>query len=276
MPNLRMCSHCRAFVDPKEKNCPYCGNPMDARPKRLDGGSDERVAGFVLSSRLVSSSLMLVNFGFFVLCMVLAARLGAGMSLFSFPGEVLDLLGAKNGGRILMQGEWWRLVAAGMLHGGIIHIGFNTWVLMDVGPMVEEFYGGYRTLLIYVIGSIAGFLASLWWKPLVPSVGASAGIFALIGAMIAYGYRYKTPLGGAIRTHFIRWAIYMVLIGLIVPLIDNAAHLGGLAGGFVVAWVTGTKPLIEDWREHFVKAAFYLTCGVVAYTFYQIFLRLAQ
>jgi rhomboid protease GluP len=248
---------------------------MNARPKRLDGGPDERVAGFFLSSRLVSSSLMLVNFGFFLLCMVLAARMGAGISLLSFPGEVLDLLGAKNGGHIYIQGEWWRLIAAGMLHGGIIHIGFNTWVLMDVGPMVEEFYGGYRTFLIYAVGSICGFAASLWWKPLVPSVGASAGIFALIGAMIAYGYRYRTPIGGAIRNHFIRWAIYMVLIGLIVPFIDQAAHLGGLAGGFLVAWLTGAKPLIEDWRESVIKSAVLLVGVLVAYTFYQIFLKLA-
>lgn len=274
MPNLRMCSHCRAFVDPKERNCPYCGNPMNARPQRIDGGSDEKVAGFVLSSRLVSTSLMLVNFGFFLLCIVLSERMGAGLSIMGFPGAVLDLLGAKSGQRILGQAEWWRLISAGVLHGGLIHIAFNTWVLMDVGPLVEEFYGSYRMVLIYVLGSATGFLASLWWKPLALSVGASAGIFALIGAMIAYGYRYRTPLAGAIRGHFVRWAIYMVVIGLIIPLIDNAAHIGGLAGGFAIAWLAGTKPLIDDWRETLVKSGFYLTCALVAYTLFQVFQQL--
>ena len=271
-----MCSNCRAFVDPNQKSCPYCENPMDAKPKRIDGGSDERVAGFVLSSRLVSTSLMLINFGFFLLCIVLSERVGAGLSIMGFPGGVLELLGAKSAERILGHGEWWRLIAAGVLHGGLIHIGFNTWVLMDVGPMVEEFYGGYRTLLIYVIGSAAGFLASLWWAPFSLSVGASAGIFALIGAMIAYGYRYRTPMSGAIRNHFIRWAIYMVLIGILVPIIDNAAHIGGLAGGFAIAWLAGAKPLIEDWRETIVKSGFYITCALVVYTFYQVFLQLTS
>lgn len=274
MPNLRMCSHCRAFVEPKEKNCPYCGNPMNARPQRIDGGSDERVAGFVLSSRLVSTSLMLLNFGFFILCIVLSERMGAGLSIMGFPGGVLELLGAKSGPRIFGHGEWWRLIAAGLLHGGLLHIAMNSWVLFDVGPLVEEFYGPYRMVLIYVLGSTAGFAASLFWSPFSLSIGASAGICALIGAMIAYGYRYKTAIGSAIRGHFIRWAIYLIIIGLFIPIIDNAAHIGGMAGGFVIAWFTGARSLFNDTRERMVKAAFSVTCVLVAYTLLQMFLQL--
>lgn len=275
MPNLRMCSHCRAFVNPSEKTCPYCGNPMNARPQPV-GGSDERVAGFILSSRFVSTCLLLINFGFFMLCVILSERIGQGFSIMGFPGAVVDLLGAKSGFRIVGQGEWWRLIAAGMLHGGLIHFAMNSYVLFDVGPMVEEFYGSYRMILIYVLGSIAGFTASLWWAPQSMSVGASAGICALVGAMIAYGYRYRTSMAGAMRGHFIRWMVYMVILGLIVDIIDNAAHIGGLAGGFAVAWITGGKSLFDDWRERIIKSLCYTVLILVAYTFVKIFQQLTM
>ncbi|MDZ7638876.1 MAG: rhomboid family intramembrane serine protease [Bryobacterales bacterium] len=274
MPNLRMCSNCRAFLPPNEKICPYCGNPMDAKSKPVHGG-DERVAGFVLSSRLVSSTLMLLNFGFFLLSAVLTYQATGTAGIWGFPGGVLNFLGAKST-MIQAQGEWWRLITAGVLHGGLIHIGMNTWVLFDVGPLVEEFYGAYRMVLIYVIGSVVGFGASLLWSPGSLSIGASAGITALIGAMIAYGFHYRTPLAGAIRAHFVRWAIYLIVIGLIIPVIDNAAHIGGLAGGFAIAYLTGAKSLFDDWKETTIKILFYLTCAVVVYAFFQVFQNLTR
>lgn len=247
---------------------------MDAKPKLVHGG-DERVAGFMLSSRLVSSTLMLLNFGFFLLSMVLTYQLTGAVGIWSFPGEVLNFLGAKSPA-IRMHGEWWRLITAGVLHQGLIHIGMNMWVLYDVGPLVEEFFGSYRMVLIYVLGSVIGFGASYLWNSQSLSIGASAGICALIGAMIAYGFQYKTPMAGAIRAHFVRWAVYLVIIGLIIPVIDNGAHIGGLAGGFAIAYLTGAKSLFDDWKETVIKIAFYLTCAVVVYAFFQVFQNLAR
>ena len=94
--------------------------------------------------------------------------------------------------------------------------------------------------------------------------------------MIAYGFHYKTPLAGAIRGHFIRWAIYLIAIGLIIPVTDNAAHIGGLAGGFVIAYLTGAKSLFDDWKETIVKIVFYLTCAIVVYAFFQVLQHLTQ
>jgi rhomboid protease GluP len=244
---------------------------MNARPRPI-GGSDERVVGFVAGSRVVSTALMFVNFLFFMICLMVSLRVGVGFldAVMSFPGSLLDVLGSKSGFRIFQQGDWWRLVSAGMLHGGLLHFGMNTWVLYDVGPLVEEFYGRYRMLLIYVLGSVAGFAASLLWSPNVASVGASAGICALIGAMIAYGYQYRSSAIAAIQGHFIRWVAYMIIIGLIVPMIDNAAHIGGLAGGFAVAWILGGRALIGDWRESLTKGAFYATLAVVLYTIFRM------
>jgi len=77
----------------------------------------------------------------------------------------------------------------------------------------------------------------------VPSVGSSAGIFGLLGAMIALGMRDKSSYGAAIRAHYLQWGIYAILLSALFPATDNAAHIGGVAGGFAIAYVAGTPRL---------------------------------
>ena len=148
----------------------------------------------------------------------------------------------------IAAGQWWRLVTAGFLHGGLIHIFMNSWVLFSVGAQVEETYGTARYLVLYFVSTVVGFLASTYFSPHL-SVGASAALFGLIGAMIAAGMRSNTAMGAAIRAQYTQWVIYMVVIGLL-PIfnIDTAAHLGGLAAGFALAWLMdtpGARPRVD-------------------------------
>jgi len=100
-------------------------------------------------------------------------------------------------------------------------------VLFDLGAQVEEIYGAARMLVIYFVSSVFGFYASAVWSA-APSVGASAALMGLIGAMIALGVRHQNPVGSAIRGTYMRWAIYVILFGLLPGLrVDNAAHIGG-------------------------------------------------
>src|SRR5205814_1406380 len=145
---------------------------------------------------------------------------------------------------ILGAGQWWRLITAGFLHGGLIHIGMNSWVMYDLGAQVEQVFGPARLLVIYFCATVGGFLASTFWSNAL-SVGASAAIMGLIGAMIALGMMHQSAVGDAIKRVYVRYAIYMVIFGLLVPNIDNAAHLGGLATGFVVAKLAGLPRLNE-------------------------------
>lgn len=251
---------------------------MNAKPIAVVG-TEERARGGGSNARVVTNALMLVNFSFFIVCIVVSMRMTGQTNLLNtlfsgFPGEVLDMLGAKSGFRVIGQGQWWRLIAAGMLHGGLLHIGMNSWVLKDVGPMVEEFFGPYRMVLIYILGSAAGFAASTWWSPNSLSIGASAGICALMGAMIAYGYLQRSSIGVAIRNHFIQWMLFMLVIGFLVPMIDQAAHIGGLVGGFAVAWVVGERRLFDDWKEKLIRVGFVLTLMIVGYTLVQMFRQL--
>jgi rhomboid protease GluP len=135
-------------------------------------------------------------------------------------------------------GEWWRLVTAGFLHGGLLHILMNSWVLFDLGPQVEEFYGASRMLVIYFISNVCGFYLSSLFSPGL-SIGASAALCGLIGAMIALGVRDRSSFGATIRAAYIRWAIYMLIFSVMIKGIDLAAHVGGLAGGFGIAYLAG-------------------------------------
>jgi rhomboid protease GluP len=241
-----MCPQCRAFITTSDRICPYCDTKVGPRAAdRLNAGT--MLAGFIPHARFVTVMILTINVGLYLVTMLYSRGAGSE-SLTDIDGRTLFLFGAKHREAILF-GQWWRLVTAGFLHGGLFHILMNSWVLLDLGAQVEELYGQRRFIVIYFVSTIAGFMASTLWSPVL-SIGASAGVFGLIGAMIALGARSNTPLGAAIKAHYLRWATYGLLMGFLPFFrIDNAAHLGGLAAGFGCAWLAGLPRLLNDWRE---------------------------
>jgi rhomboid protease GluP len=126
----------------------------------------------------------------------------------------------------------WRLFTAIFLHAGLLHIGFNMWVLMDIGPMVEELYGSARYFFLFVITGAAGYALSAALGHL--SVGASGALLGLIGALLAATTGRKTMQAQALRSALIRWLIYIGVLGFIFSGTDNAAHFGGLVAGYLL------------------------------------------
>jgi len=154
-----------------------------------------------------------------------------------------------------------------------MHILMNSWVLFDLGAQVEENYGTSRYLLFYILSTITGFLASFYWSTSL-SIGASAGIFGLIGAMIALGVRDRSSYGTAVRGLYTRWAVYGLLMGLLpIFATDNAAHVGGLAGGFAIAFVAGT-PTLRPERERVWQVLAGIAIAVTAWSFAQMVMGL--
>src|SRR5438876_8421460 len=189
MDKRRMCPHCRAFITASDRVCPYCHEKVGPRAaEQREPGAI--LGGFIPHARYTTIIILLINFGLFVATSIYANNVGENRALIAF--------GAKFRVAIFTYHQWWRLVTAGFLHGGILHILMNSWVLFDLGAQVEEFYGASRMLMVYFVGTVVGFYASAWWSSAV-SVGASAGICGLLGAMIAYGVRSKTGMGAAIR-----------------------------------------------------------------------------
>ena len=265
-----MCPNCRAFITTKDKVCPYCD--MKLGPRAVDRRSPAAaLGGLIPAARFTTVIILLLNFGLYVVTAIYSWNSGNQGAFMGLDGRTLLLFGAKQSYLVFVQGDWWRLITAGFLHGGMFHILMNSWVLFDLGATVEQFYGTRRMLVIYFVSTITGFLTSAFWNPAI-SIGASAALFGLIGAMIALGVRSRTTMGAAIKSMFIRWAIYGLIFGLLIPMIDNAAHIGGLVGGFAVGYLAGTPRLAEDWRESIWKYGACAAVGLTVLAFLRMFL----
>ena len=238
-----MCPNCRAFITDKDKICPYCNEKVGPRyAERAQAAAV--IGGFIPHARFNTMLILLINAGLFVATAMLCLKLGLGGGFGEIDYRVLRAFGAKVGLQELeWGGQWWRLVTAGFLHGSVLHILMNSWVLFDLGAQAEEIYGASRMWVIYFVSSVAGFFLSAWWNPYI-SIGASAGLCGLIGAMIALGVRHRNPMGSAIRGMYVRWAIYTLVLGVMIPGIDNAAHIGGMVVGFGLGYIAGTPRAI--------------------------------
>jgi rhomboid protease GluP len=271
METRRMCPHCRAFITTSDRTCPYCESEVG--PRAIDRRQPGQIlGGLIPHAHFTTTIILLINFGLYAATTLYSMRTGHEDAFMNIDGRTLFDFGAKLREAILF-GQWWRLITAGFLHGGMMHLLMNSWVLFDLGAQVEEIYGASRLIVIYFLATVAGFFASTWWSPAL-SVGASAGLFGLIGAMIALGARH--PLGAAVRGLYLRWAIYGLVLGFLPGLrIDNAAHLGGLAAGFLSGHLVGTPKLILTWTERLWRAAAYFCVLLTAFSFLQMYLWFA-
>lgn len=151
--------------------------------------------------------------------------------------QVLYALGANEPNAVLQQGQWWRLFASMFLHIGFVHVLLNGWALYQLGALFELAVGSYRMLVVYVLSGLAGSVASVLWRTEGLSAGASGAIFGLLGAMIAFLLRRRdrlTPYAKSLLGQLVVWAGINVFFGFSIGAIDNAAHLGGCAAGFLM------------------------------------------
>jgi rhomboid protease GluP len=230
------------------------------------------LGGLIPHSSFTTVILLLINTGMFLATLVFSIKMGSGG--MDIDGRVLFAFGAKYREAIL-AGQWWRLVTAGFLHGGLLHIVLNAYALFSIGSQAEQEYGASRYLVIYLVSNVTGFLASFYWSNAL-SVGASAAIFGLIGAMIALGMREKSRYGSALQSQYLMWAGLNLVIGIFGGFaIDNAAHIGGLAGGFAVAYVAGTPRLLRS-TELVWKVAAIVAVAISVIAFAEMFLWLAS
>jgi rhomboid protease GluP len=138
-------------------------------------------------------------------------------------------------------GEWWRLITAGFLHFGIIHLLLNLYALLFVGAALEPRYGSRRFAIIYGVALVGGNLAAYWLQsPRSISAGASGAIMGMFAAMAALGIRF--PFRRDLLRSSLLPVVATLAYGFSNPSISNAAHVGGLISGFVAAWVVGVSP----------------------------------
>lgn len=201
-------------------------------------------------------AIMTANVIYFALSLLLSSRGGGFLS----PGQTsLLLLGATGTYPIDHFGRYWTLISANYLHGGIMHIIFNMMALRQIAPMVSNEYGASRMFSIYTLGGIIGYAVS-YFAGIPFTIGASAAVCSLIGAMLYYGKSRGGAYGSSVYREVSGWVVSLFVFGLIFPGINNWGHGGGILGGIVVAALLGYN---ERRREEFVDQALALLCGVV-------------
>lgn len=191
--------------------------------------------------------------------LLLAAIVGAHLAVFAFqlsrgrqplvalvgprgPG-VLERMGGLTGTAI-EDGEPWRLVTSLFLHGDGLHLLLNGLALAGLGSLCEAVFGSTRLLWMFLLFGVAGGLAS-WSGTLTLSVGASGALFGWMGAVLAFGARYRGVLphdiSAALWRRLLPWAALNVVVGFLLPFLDHRAHLGGLLAGLVFGALGGNQ-----------------------------------
>jgi len=263
-----VCASCGMLVGVNDPKCYHCGrsNPglWGYAPVLRSLGQD---MGFV---PLVTGICVVV----YLLTVLLTGASSMRGGLFSFLSPsytALLVFGASGADPVFGYGRWWTVLSAAWLHGGLLHILFNMLALRQIAPSVAELYGPGRTVIIYTAGAIAGFTLStlagqyMGFMPLrvlqggTLTVGASAPIFGLVGGMVYYAHRAGSS---AARSQLWNWAITMFVFGLIMPGIDNYAHAGGFAGGYLAGRIL--DPLTPERINHMLAAVICLGLSVLS------------
>lgn len=266
----RMCAECRALIPIEARICPEChaapGRPVSAGAARV---MENLLPGFVSANSLILTITMLI----YGLTHLVYARLSStGDPRADYWGVALYALGA-NSGNLVVGGEPWRLLTSVFLHGNFMHLALNCYALMTVGPLIEEVYGFRKFLVFYVGTGLIGAAATAWWHyPRMLGVGASGAIFGLIGVAAMWGWRRGGAIGRGIQGQMLQWAVYGLVMGVLIRA-DNAAHLGGLAGGALLGLLVDDLAPRHALSAKVWEGAAYLCVLLVVLSFVMVALR---
>ncbi len=253
-----LCASCGKLVGVRDPVCLNCGRP---NPGMWGFGPALRALGRDLgfTSIVIGACSVL-----YVATLLMDPGGVRNSGIFDFLSPSLQSLfqfGASGAVPVFGYGRWWTVLSASWLHGSLLHIFFNMLWVRQLAPDVVELYGAPRTVIIYTAAGVTGFALSSFAGLMfagIPifflhgariTIGASASIFGLLGALVYYGRR-----GGSshIRAQATSLAVVLFIFGFIMPNIDNYAHLGGFLGGYGISkWL---DPLEPERTDHMVGA----------------------
>jgi rhomboid protease GluP len=250
-----VCPSCGSLVGVRDDKCYSCGraNPglWGFGPVLRQLGTDFRFAPLVVGACLTLWAVTLLVSG---------GGIGTGglLSALSPSTAVLLMFGASGAYPVFGLDRWWTVLSAGWLHAGLLHVAMNMYWVWQMGPAITELFGPARTVIIYTAGGVAGFTLSSVAGAFFPNlpflhtagltVGASAPVFGLIGAL----YHYGRTGSSAVKQMAVSIMVQAAVFGLLVPGIDNYAHLGGFAGGYLTSALL--NPMTRERGDHIVVA----------------------
>ncbi|HEV2853102.1 MAG TPA: rhomboid family intramembrane serine protease [Thermoanaerobaculia bacterium] len=237
-----LCPSCGKLVGVNDEVCWNCGrrNPgmwgLTSVFRRL-GRDLGFVQGVIVGTAFLYIAMLVVDPS--------GIRMGGLLSIGMPSQDSLLRFGAAGRYPVWVYGRWWTVLSAGWLHAGLLHIGFNLYWIRILAPETAELYGAGRMVVIYTISSIVGFLVSSSVGLLLPffsgallTVGASAPILGLLGALVHYGRRTGSSIVGRQAWSY---ALFMIVFGFLMRGVDNWAHLGGFAGGYLASMMVDPR-----------------------------------
>lgn len=180
---------------------------------------------------IITYILIFINIVMFVLMYMLGNGSENTNTLIDFGANYILLTKA---------GEYYRLITSGFLHIGVIHLLLNMYSLYIVGTQVEYFYGKVKYIIIYLFSLIMGSLFTVALSSVnTVSAGASGAIFGLLGSILYFGVKYRGYIGNSLVNQIVPVVVLNLIIGFTTPGIGNAAHIGGLIGGYLISMAVG-------------------------------------
>ncbi|HKY45269.1 MAG TPA: rhomboid family intramembrane serine protease [Pyrinomonadaceae bacterium] len=293
-----MCRNCRAIVGAGQTQCAVCGAPTANQPTpavehRQVDRETLRFARAILNRPNKFTIIFLVTNIFIFLLMWESSDLNSTVLWEGFQEPVLAAYGAKL--NYLMGPpyyQWWRFIAPMFLHVNLLHLVVNMWSLMMVGPFVEKLYGSAKFVVFWVLTGICGLIASyvtvrpqlatnsfarfIFKAEDLPSAGASGALFGLVGVLFVFGIKFRRELPEGFKRAFGTGMLPIIFINLLIGFlgrgfIDNAAHLGGLLSGAVLALgVNYQRPGVRRTITNAWRVLQFLALSIVVLAFYKV------
>ena len=259
-----MCRYCGALIGAGESSCQVCDAPVAAAAAAvpLHERYAMNYARAVLSRPYIFTIVFLIANLFVFMLMWESSGMSSTVLWGAFPESVLRAYGAKTNYLIRFDHEWWRFITPVFIHVNLPHLLINMYSLWVIGPWVEKLYGSAKFVVFWVLTGIAGVVASyltvipgsrpgLIGSFLIksadePSAGASGALFGLVGVLFVFGIKYRHELPEGFKRAFGTGMLPVIFLNLGIGFlgrgfIDNAAHMGGLLSGAVLAGVMSYK-----------------------------------
>lgn len=254
--NSLLCPGCRKLISHSAPACPFCGLKKPASRWK----SSLLLSRFRDEEQLVTALIAVNGLMFLVSILIDPGHGNFHFSPFHFlspSNQSLLVLGSTGSYPVFYLDRWWTLIGANYLHGGLLHIVFNMLAIRQLASLVIREYGVNRAISIYTLGGVGGFLISTL-AGVRFTIGASAALCSLIGALLYYGRSRGGVYGQTIFSQIGGWAIAIGIFGFLVPGINNWAHGGGMLSGLLLGFLLGYTERKRENFSHRVLATFCL------------------
>lgn len=180
---------------------------------------------------ILTYALILINILVFILMYIYGNGSEDTKTLIEFGANYIPYV---------KDGAYIRLITSAFIHIGVAHLLFNMYALYVIGKEIEQLYGRVKYILIYLVSAIMGSLFTVVFASSnTVAAGASGAIFGLLGSLLYFGYTYRGYIGNNIINQVIPAILLNLFIGFTNPNIGNAAHIGGLIGGYLISMALG-------------------------------------